>query len=480
MTKFFKFLRRRWIVAFVIVLILLGAVYFLFFRKSGNTTYEAGVVKRGVVVQEVSVTGTVKPATSVDLGFQVGGKVSFINTDVGKRVGAGQVLVTLSNLDLKAQLAQAQAKLDELKKGTRPEEIIIQEGKIQDAKDNLLDVISDSYTKSDDAIRNKTDKLFSNPSTFPQLNIYVNDLNLKSQIESDRFSIESILNRWKNNLSSAAEAKIGINSVKNFLDKLASAVNILSPTSSLSQTIIDGYKADISTARTNINTAITNLSAAESTLSQEENQLALDKAGTVSEQIRAQEAAVEEVQAYLAKTIIYSPINGIVTKQEAKVGEIISANTTVVSVISDVKYQIEAYVPEADIAKIKINDPAKVTLDAYGSDINFEAKVVAIDPAETVIEGVSTYKTTLQFTKEDERVKSGMTANTDILTAKKENTLYVPQRAVLTKDGEKIVRVINGTQINEVPVQIGLKGSDGNIEILNGLNENDKIVVYMK
>ena len=51
--------------------------------------------------------------------------------------------------------------------------------------------------------------------------------------------------------------------------------------------------------------------------------------------------------------------------------------------------------PEADIAKVAIGDLASSTLDAYGSYVDFPAQVTMIDPAETVIEGVPTYKVTL-------------------------------------------------------------------------------------
>jgi len=476
-----KIFKKKWFYIIVLILIAITIGYFLFFKNKSKTNYELDTVKRGNLIQKVSVTGTVKPSTNVDLAFERGGKVASVNVSVGNRVKSGQVLVTLVNDDLQAQLNQAEAKLEELKKGSRPEEIDIQKEKVKTAKDSLLDAIDDAYTKSDDAIRNKTDKLFSNPSTFPQINIPIKDIVLKSQIESERLFLEPVLNNWKDNLTDYNLAKDNLNKIKDFLDKLATAVNALTESATLSQTTIDGYKTEISTCRTNINTAIMNLNSAINNLNLQEKQLELYEAGTILEQIKAQEAGVEEIKANISKTIMVSPINGIITKNEAKVGEIVPANTPIISIISDSKLQIEAYVPEADIAKVKINDLAEVTLDAYGKDVLFEAKVVSIDPAETIIEGVSTYKTVLEFTKEDAKIKSGMTANTDIITARKENVLYIPQRAVITKDKEKIVRKIdNNNQITEVKVETGLKDSDGNIEVLSGLSEGEKIVVYTK
>lgn len=518
-----KIIKKYKIYAIIAVIIIIGAGAYFFFPGAAAPAYESALAEKGSVIQEVSVTGKVKPASSVDLAFETSGRVIWVNALVGDRVFAGQSLAQLYNADLQAQLNQAEAtlktqeaKLDELKKGTRLEEIQVYEVKVQnaeisleEAKKNLVNKIKDAYTKSDDAIRNKADQLFDNPrGPYPNFKYNIIDSSLKIDIEARRAVLEQMLIAWNSSLVNlegignlgqyALDAKQNLDNIKTFLDKMASAVNTLSSSSSISQTIIDGYKTDISTARTNTNTAIDNLAAAdeklktaESSLILVENELALKKAGSVPEQISAQEAqveyakaSVENYKAMISKTILRSPINGVITKQDAKAGEFASTQAILVSIISVKNFQVETNVPEADIAKIKINDAAKITLDAYGDEVIFSAKVIKIDPAETVIEGVSTYKTTLEFEKEDNKIKSGMTANIDILAEKKENVIFVPQRAVIEKDRKKIVRMVEAMDskedIKEVEVKTGLRGSDGAIEIIEGLKEGDKVVTFMK
>jgi len=261
------------------------------------------------------------------------------------------------------------------------------------------------------------------------------------------------------------------------------------------------------TAEAQVNTAKNNLASAQ-------NELDLRNAGYTDDQIKAQEAAVSQAKASMAsqkaminqayanaqryqaeldKTVLVSPLNGIVTQIDAKVGEIVfpttaaPKQTALATVMSEGNFQIEANVAEVDIAKVKLGDKAKVTLDAYGNDVGFEATVTKIDPAETLVEGVSTYKTTFQFTQQDERVKSGMTANLDILTDKRENVIVIPQRAVTAKDGERTVRLLVPNQdasepptLKEVPVKTGLRGTAGQIEIIEGVNEGDKVVTLVK
>jgi multidrug efflux pump subunit AcrA (membrane-fusion protein) len=73
-----------------------------------------------------------------------------------------------------------------------------------------------------------------------------------------------------------------------------------------------------------------------------------------------------------------------------------------------------------------------------------------------------------------------MTANIDILTDQKDNSLAVPSRAVFSDDGEKYVIVVdkNNSQIsNEVVVKTGIRGVDSYTEIISGIKEGDIILI---
>lgn len=262
-----------------------------------------------------------------------------------------------------------------------------------------------------------------------------------------------------------------------------------------------------------INTAKSAVNSAKNALQLAEDELVLAEAGTRQEQIDAQAAAVrkaeadldrleasvsrassqilsqqakvQEVQASvdnaqvrIDKRTLRAPFTGVVTKQNVEVGEIISAQETVLKLIGEDNLQMESFIPEVDIAKVSIDDPARITLDAYGDDVAFTGHVVFIDPADTVIEGVSTYRALLMFDQFDERVRPGMTANIDIVTDTRSQVIVVPQRAVLDIDGQKIVRVLRDNNSVDVSVQAGLRGSDGFIEIISGVNAGDRIILF--
>lgn len=569
----------RNIIIVMVVLVVGGVIYMQ--TRTVQSPYEFVSVRRGDISQEVSVTGRVKPADNVDLSFEKSGAVLSILVKVGDRISRGQILATLNTEEILSQISQAiagvesakasflqyqsavdaqQAKLDELRQGSRSEEILISETKVANAQNSLADtennlvnvknkaqvdlsnlydikpILTDAYLKADDAINKQIDDMFSNDSSAdPQLTFFTS-----SQAEGDA--------EWKRKNAGVnlAQLKLGIDSLPSsqanldsLLDKTANYLNFildsldslndaLTYSSGLSSATLANYRYDANTARTNVNTAITsantrkqaiiaqkatnqsNITTAEASVNTAKNILAsaqddlnLKKAGATAQQLSAQLAALSQTkaaaqaqeaqiksaqailknyQAQLAKSQIQSPINGIVTKQDAKIGEIASAGKSVISIISDTKFQIETNVTEADIAKVKIGNGAKITLDAYGNNVIFNGLVVAIDPAETMLEGVATYKVTLQFEKDDERIKSGMTANIDILTNERQNVLLVPQRAVRQKEGGQqfILIDVGAKDPIEKEIVAGLKGADGNIEIISGLNEGDKIVNVVK
>jgi hypothetical protein len=140
-------------------------------------------------------------------------------------------------------------------------------------------------------------------------------------------------------------------------------------------------------------------------------------------------------------------------------------------------FQIESFVPEVNIAVVKVDNLAKVTLDAYGENVVFDAKIVAIDPAETVRDGVSTYKIKLQFLQNDERVKSGMTANVAIEIFSKPNVIVVPGGVIFEKNGKNFVQIRKDKMIEDREVVLGGVSQLGQVEILSGIEEGEEIVV---
>ncbi|MFA5109559.1 MAG: efflux RND transporter periplasmic adaptor subunit [Patescibacteria group bacterium] len=191
-------------------------------------------------------------------------------------------------------------------------------------------------------------------------------------------------------------------------------------------------------------------------------------------------AAVYAAQVNYDKTIMTAPFAGLISRQEGELGTLALPNVPLVSLISNNKYQVEIYVAETDLPKIKIGDSAIVTLDNLGNDQKLPAQLIKIDPAASQLaNGTSAYKATLQFVNEDERLKVGLAANVKIIGAKKDDALVIPAHDVVQKNGEYFVMILNSEgNAEQKAVSVGLKGKDDRWEITSGLQAGDAVISF--
>jgi RND family efflux transporter MFP subunit len=497
----------------VIALVTIGVV-FVVTSSSPRLAYSA--VSQGPITEEVDTTGTVKAAEEVDLSFQRAGQIASVHAPVGSTVAAGTLLASLSASDASAALEQAeaslaveQAKLDSLNAGTRPEDVAVSETAVTGAKSALaqakvvvVQAVADAYIKSDDAIHNKIDQFMQNPrGAAPKLMVPLSDSQTEIDIESGRVGIEAILSSWQKSVTAAssatdpdissitAEAKINLAKIGAYLDTVALGFSTLTPSASLSAATVQSDQASVAAGRSEISasaSAVINATiaetAAENALASAKSSLALKQAGTTPADIEAQvaqvaaaEASVHAAQAELGKTVIRAPITGVITKNDAHIGATASPGAVLISMNSAAKFQIEAKVSEADLGKIAVGNDVRVFLDAYPNGAAFPAKVIAIDPAATIENGIASYKVTAEFTTDDPDVKAGLTGNLHIITATKDDVLMVPTSALITK-GDSIYVLRKGPKQDElVEVQVGIAGENGSTEIQSGLSEGDQV-----
>lgn len=474
-----------WRFVLLVATVVLAGSYFYFGQGKGPGA--TLVVIPSDFREQVSVSGTVIAVQDVSLGFAASGRISGTYARVGQYVTAGSILAEIENGDLRAALAEAQAELASLKAGTRPEEVAVASAAVTSAQAALIDSIQGAYTAADDAVHNTVDAFFINPRTAnPKLSFLVANSSVTMAVEQDRASMEQLLAAWAllvtetTNESAAVSAKQSqayLAEVVVLLADANAAVNQGLPDAATSAAKITSYGTSLATARASVNAAATALTTDQTALDSAQKNLTLKQAGSTSEAIAAQEASVENARALLAKTRVVAPFGGTVTRMEAKVGEIVSPTSSEISMQSNGIFQIETYVPEVTIPRIASGNPATTTLDAYGSAIAFPSKVVAVDPAETLKDGVPTYKTTLSFLAVDPRIRSGMTANVLMETGVLKDAIVIPAGAVGQKDGVAYVSVVeNGTVVARA-VTTGPSPALGQAHILSGLSAGDVILL---
>ena len=479
--------RRVRYILVVVVLVLVVGVATLF--GPGGSPVSTLAIARGDFATQVSVSGSVTAAQDVDLGFAGSGRILGVYARVGDRVSAGAVLAQIENGDLVANVAEAQAKLASLEAGTRPEEIAVAEVALANAQAALAASMKSAYTTADDAVHNRADALFNNPRTStPTLAFSLPNAILKSTLEQERSVLESTLVSWQASAArvtapsaeeSAPATQVYFTKVSAFLADTNAALNQAVPDQVMSAAAIATDAASLAVGRTNLNTAQTTFVANWNALISAEKDLMLKRAGSTPEDIAAQKAILASAHAALAKTRVVAPFGGVITRMDAKAGEIVSSSISGISMQSDGIYQIEVYIPEVSIADITPGQSATTTLDAYGSSVTFAATVVAVDPAETLKNGVPTYKTTLAFSTADPRIRSGMTADVRITTGMLHGAIVIPAGAVKYDEAGAYVTVLSGKSLERRSVEVGSTPALGQVEIVEGLSEGESISLVL-
>ena len=506
------FFKTAWGIGIVAVIVLGGGWYW--YAHSGTSPYQFIPVTQGSITETVSVTGNTTPVSSVSLGFGNSGTIAHVYVSVGDQVSAGSVLASLDTSDLSAQLQQAQANVDVqqanlagLKAGAQPEDIAASQAaydkSVQDLANlyaGVSDTAADAYAKANDAVGTQLSGFFSNPQSLqPTLTFSTPDTQSQTNAQNGLVAANAALAAWQSarasispvsvpaDLDTAIANDLGyLTTVRALLSSVSGAVNNAGNLSPASQA---AYKASVSTAITEVNTAIKNLNTASQTIASQKNtvaqtqaQLALKQAGATPQNIAAQaaqvevaQAAVASIEAKLQNSEIIAPQSGIVTQCDAKVGQIATPNTPLVSIISGSRFEVDAEVPETDIGKVAVGNTVSMTLDAFSGE-TFTGTVFYIDPAETILQGVVDYKVKASFDKPDTRLKSGLTVNLDIETKHKDNVLILPQYAILQNDSGTFVETLVNGKVVDNPVTLGIQDAKGNVEVASGVTAGEQAI----
>lgn len=151
---------------------------------------------------------------------------------------------------------------------------------------------------------------------------------------------------------------------------------------------------------------------------------------------RQREAQLAQARVELNRTAIRAPIAGIVIKRSIEPGQTVAASLqspelfVIAKNLADM--QIETAIDEADIGRIRVDQKATFTVDAFPGRV-FEGTVRQMRKAAQVISNVVTYTVIISAANPELILMPGMTANVRIVTAKKETVLKVPNAALRFK-----------------------------------------------
>lgn len=508
--------KKKVIITIVAAVVVIIIGYFFVAARNGSK-YQFVSVTQGTITEVVSVTGNTTPIQSLNLSFPAGGTIAAVFKNAGDNVGAGDVLVRLDTSGLQAQLAQAQASVDSaqatlagLQAGPTAQAVQVSETALATAQQSLANTYTsipnaatDAYAKAEDAVRNQITAFYNSPdSNNPQLTFSVSNSQIVNNAQAERVQVGDELDEWQTQINAFSSSTASLpasmltgtlQNASNYLSDIATMLNTdataVVDESGLSANTTEAYKTDVTSAITEVNTAASaintiqqNIASEQAAVAQAQAQLAQTQAGSTPQAIAAQQAQVESAQAnvqsinvQIANATLSSPIAGVVTVQNAKVGELASAGQVITSIISGNNFEVDAYVPETDIGKVAIGNPVDMTFDAFPGE-TFEGKVFYIDPAQTIESGVVDYLVKVSFNTPDARIKSGLTANLDINTKTDQNALILPEYAVIQNASGTYVDVVQNGAETQAPVVLGIHDQSGNVEITSGVTNGEQVV----
>lgn len=195
-------------------------------------------------------------------------------------------------------------------------------------------------------------------------------------------------------------------------------------------------------------------------------------------QVLQAEASLNSALIDLNYTKIVSPVDGIVVSKEVEVGQTVAASfqtPTLFNVAEDLtKMQIETSVIEADISKVDEGQTVEFNVDAYPDDI-FYGIVTQVRNEAIAVSNVVTYEVIIEIDNKDLKLKPGMTANVEIITSEKQDTLLVPNQALrFYMEDEKGSA---GKRYKDKGIWVMKKGVPVRIAIKTGVNDDNKTEV---
>ncbi len=400
-------------------------------------------VQRGNLVATVNAAGNISAPEEATMAFSASGRVAKVPVQVGDQVKKGQLLMQLDTADLDLALKTAQGNLTSAQANYDSTQANLQFA-LKTAQANL----TSAQANFDSAKAKNT----TNPDQLIVAKSALDKANAALQTAQANYNAVA----WRADISASQQAAALASATADYNSAMA---NYRITVAGINDTALRTAQASLDNANVSLQQAQKNLDTQLKTA-----QATLDNA----------KISVDVAQRNLDKASIYAPFDGLVSAVNFSAGDSAGSGTAV-SMVDLSNLQVKLTIAEIDVAKIKINQTAQMTIDALPNK-TYNAKVIAIGPVGTVTQGVVNYPVTVLITNADQDIKPGMTANLAVQVDRRDNVLVVPTRAVRSQGNQKTVTVLYKGQTILVPITTGLS-NDTQIEITSGLQEGDVLAL---
>jgi HlyD family secretion protein len=341
-------------------LLLIGsglAAWYFFFRPTSLSE-----------IGELEVSGRIE-GYETDVGAKVAGRVDFVAVREGDLVRQGQVIARLDDAETQAQLQGATARVASAQQQEYQArlQVDVLESQIQEAQLNLQQSQGDAKGR-----------IFQSESTVASAEAQLNEA--AAQVKQARAELKlARVNRDRNaqlvrqgaiSRQQFDQAQTNFETAQATVNTRESAVNAARKQVSAAQ----GELVQAQTTSLNPDIRSAQLNRLSKQLAQARSQLA-----AAQDEVKNAQAARQEIQARIGYLNINSPIDGVVITRNAEPGEVVASGNTLLTLINLNTVYLRGFIPEGDIGKVRVGQPAKVFLDS-APDKPLSAEVTAIDP----------------------------------------------------------------------------------------------------
>jgi|YNPMSStandDraft_1061717.scaffolds.fasta_scaffold00337_12 HlyD family secretion protein len=451
-------MKRKTVIWIIIGVVAAIAAYFVYqsyqqAQAAQNSAFQTEMVGRGQLTALVGATGTVRANQTAVLAWQTSGQVGEVFVEVGQQVAVDEVLAELKKSSLSQSLILAEADLVNAKKAL--ENLLESDVARAQAQLNLAQA-QEAYKKAQDQRASKNYQRAS-PLTLDEArtNLELAKIELKeAERVYDLFDNLEVDNPQRMNAYSrylAAQRNLQRAQANlNYLESLPDQLEI--------------EKADA------------NLAVAEANLKEAEREWERLKDGPDPDDIKAAEARIAAIEATLAQVRLRAPFAGTITEVNIKPGDQVNPGTVAFRMDDLSRLLVDVQVPEIDINRIRIGQPARLTFDAIPGK-EYSGKVIEVGQVGTPVAGVVNFSVTIELEDADQAVRPGMTAAVNIVVDQIENALLIPNRAVRLREGKRVVFLLKDGVPSPVAVTIGAI-SDTYSEVIGGeVKEGDVVIL---
>ena len=403
------------------------AIAYIIFRPQPtpeiNIETDTVLVKSQDLQLQIKVNGLVQSIRKINISPSTQGRIMELFVREGDRIQAGQAIARMDDEQLQAQVSQyeaildrSQAQLAERLAGSRQEEVAKAEA---------------------DVIRSEA---------------RVQEARSQLQLATEK------LNRRQ----------------------------ILQKEGAITREALNESQVDVRNAEDNLTQTQASLAISQQDLARQRSGFRAEEIAQTRAQVAEANAQLQSFQIQLNNTLVRAPFGGIITRRFTDVGDFVAPTTSASSSdgatsasIAELSsgLEVEAKVPEANIAGIKQGQSVEVRSDSYPDQV-FKGQVQSIAPRAVKENSITSFRVKVKLETGLEQLKAGMNVKLAFIAEPIQNALVVPLSAVVTqKDGQRGIWLLDANR--EIRFQLIRLGSENGsqVQILEGLKAGDRILI---